>query len=1314
MELRSKSVRGGAYLTVREGFGMLLRFGGIFVVTKLLGPSEFGIYAGALAIVNFLAVVAQMGVEIELIRGDEEPTDREYDAAFTLLCMASAAALILGLGGVAGAWSAGAVSGRTAAVFAVLACSLPINILWAPAQGKIERAFGFRQMAVIELVGDILLYGVSVGLALADLGVWAPVIGVFAWQTWLLLGSYALAHLRPRLRWDRTELLRFVRFGRGYTLSIAADRSRDLINPLVVGQIAGATAVGQLAFALRIVELVGFVFRASWRLAHAALNRVKHDLTKFRYGFEEGIVLHLLAIGPIMIAATWLLPWVISTFGFGDYEEATSVFPWLAVGTFTVGFRQMLATALYAFGRNGAITVSNGLRVAIQAGVCALTVDRFGIKAFGIGEIAGIAALVVLDWALRQELTYNYSRAIPWLLAFLPPLCAPALPAPWRPLTFASVVVVLAMPAPRRQLQGYLDLARGRRPADLPADLAGDGAEPEPVGLDTVPVTVTVAASRALVSAGEPRNGSNGSHVPAGGGPEWVDPPAGGPDRKRPAAILDDADRRRGRSSGAASRPVHGLYQPEGLQLPATKAPAPSSRKSRRREGGRDIVFVAWTARPARVHEIAEAVGAEAKILPASSRTKLTVPFRYLRQSFQTFFFLMRRRPDVVMVVNPPVVAAAVVTFYSRFSRARVVLDSHPGGFGAQGDKASARFQWLHRWSVRRAAAVMVTTREWVQTVNSWGGRAIMVHEPPPAFHVPPPEPRPTLGRVLYVTIFAPDEPLQEVIDAARALPDVEFQITGDPRRCPAQIRERVPDNVVFVGYLRGDDYVRALVEADVVLALTTEPTSVMRAAYEAVYAYRPLLVSDWPALRETFPLAVPVHNDGQSIAEAVVDTLNDYDAQVQLLQEARRLQEQRWADQLDDLRSVVLSPESGLSSKKRRHVGPRWPWLRRRGWIVLLTAGAVTAGTFLGNQDKSTTYTAEAFLFVPSGANAAGPGDAFAANRLALTYVSSIPHDAAVLRHVADAVGETDTDEVDDDLGVATTGDNAVMRITYSSEDEAKALAAVRAATEVITGSNGFGTASIPPGAVIPLNLPPDTSESSGGLLTPEVGLVLGLALGFLLAAVRERGDARVDTTEQLVGLVSTPVSDARANGPSPALVRRWVANYTGPLVRIGLLAAPPNSMRASAWTADWLASAYPEIFPAVGSTFSSRVVQVDPYVEPKAKPSSRRAASRDPIDVELIAAGTAVGGENGESAALEAHLCVLVVPAGSRARHVTRSVRTLRQLGIECTWSVLVPGARGRRRLVPSLPVFARAASTRGRSIDEDLEVEGLRVPE
>ena len=50
-----------------------------------------------------------------------------------------------------------------------------------------------------------------------------------------------------------------------------------------------------------------------------------------------------------------------------------------------------------------------------------------------------------------------------------------------------------------------------------------------------------------------------------------------------------------------------------------------------------------------------------------------------------------------------------------------------------------------------------------------------------------------------------------------------------------------------------GGDYVAAIERADLVVSLTEEPTSVMRSGCEAVWAQRPLLVSDSPATREAF-----------------------------------------------------------------------------------------------------------------------------------------------------------------------------------------------------------------------------------------------------------------------------------------------------------------------------------------------------------------------------------------------------------------------------------------------------------------------------
>ena len=284
----------------------------------------------------------------------------------------------------------------------------------------------------------------------------------------------------------------------------------------------------------------------------------------------------------------------------------------------------------------------------------------------------------------------------------------------------------------------------------------------------------------------------------------------------------------------------------------------------------RPICFLAWGAVAGRSEEIAGAIGGEARcFFPLGSSRRPPVLVRYVLSAIGTVAYLLRRRPRVVVVTNPPIFAALIAYGCARVIGASVVMDSHPGGFGVQGDRVAARLQRLHRWMVGRVALVMVTDETWSEKVRSWGGTATVVHEAPADWDCPAPE-RHQRPRVLAVGRFAADEPIAAVLEAARRLPECDFALTGAVASCPTKLRESVPDNVTLVGFLDPAQYRAAVADTDVVLTLTTEPTSVMRAAYEAVYARRPVVVSDWPVARALFPHAVPTVNDEGAIARAI------------------------------------------------------------------------------------------------------------------------------------------------------------------------------------------------------------------------------------------------------------------------------------------------------------------------------------------------------------------------------------------------------------------------------------------------------------
>lgn len=315
------------------------------------------------------------------------------------------------------------------------------------------------------------------------------------------------------------------------------------------------------------------------------------------------------------------------------------------------------------------------------------------------------------------------------------------------------------------------------------------------------------------------------------------------------------------------------------------------------------VGFLAWTPAPGRAEEIAAALGGVAFCsYPAALRRRRFLFLRYAVSACSTVVFLARRRPRAVIVTNPPIWPAILTYAYARLTGRPMMLDSHPSAFGAKASRMGRLTKPLHAWLSRRCNGTLVTTSSWVDVVDAWGGHGVIAHEPPTNWPKNACEAGTDVRahpRVLFVCVFGPDEPVDAVLDAARLLPEVQFDITGDIARRGSELLGAAPDNVRWLGYLGPDAYRSALASADVVLALTTEPTSVLRAAYEAVYAERPLVVSDWPVLRDLFPYAVHVSNTALGIAAGVhagVRQLSDLAAVAPV---ASALQHRRWQSQL-------------------------------------------------------------------------------------------------------------------------------------------------------------------------------------------------------------------------------------------------------------------------------------------------------------------------------------------------------------------------------------------------------------------------------
>jgi glycosyltransferase involved in cell wall biosynthesis len=320
------------------------------------------------------------------------------------------------------------------------------------------------------------------------------------------------------------------------------------------------------------------------------------------------------------------------------------------------------------------------------------------------------------------------------------------------------------------------------------------------------------------------------------------------------------------------------------------------------------IACIAWVREDSRSSSIAHALGGEARTFyDLGLHAKPLVPLRYLLSAARTLAYLVRRRPRAVMVQAPPVPAVAIVWAWSRLARVPLLIDSHPASFGTEEARIDQVMRPLLAWLVPRAAGCIVTTPRLGEEISAWGGRPIVVHEAPMPWgeqmraRACSPE-----RRVLFVCTFAPDEPVMQTLEAAARMPDATFALTGDHRRLREAARRAAPENVEWIGYLTGADYVAALERADVIMSLSCRPESVARSAHEGVDALRPMVISGGPHMRDLFPYAVIVENEPESIAAGVAEALRRCEELSDKAIEARSVQHRRWREQLADIHAAL------------------------------------------------------------------------------------------------------------------------------------------------------------------------------------------------------------------------------------------------------------------------------------------------------------------------------------------------------------------------------------------------------------------------
>jgi len=223
-------------------------------LARLLVPSDFGLFAAGLLMINYLDRVKDLGIGAGLIYRREEWSRL---ASTGLPISLVSAGVLAGLAYLSAPLAASVFHEPAVAdLVRVLSVALFISGLAVVPESKLRRELDFRRRLLPEGVAAIVKGGVAIGLAMDGAGFWALVWGQLAGTAVQSLLYWRLAGWRPTWGWNPDDARALLRYGLPSALVGILAVLHENLDYIIVGHRLDAEQLGYYVMGFRIPELV--------------------------------------------------------------------------------------------------------------------------------------------------------------------------------------------------------------------------------------------------------------------------------------------------------------------------------------------------------------------------------------------------------------------------------------------------------------------------------------------------------------------------------------------------------------------------------------------------------------------------------------------------------------------------------------------------------------------------------------------------------------------------------------------------------------------------------------------------------------------------------------------------------------------------------------------------------------------------------------------------------------------------------------------------------------------------------------------------
>jgi O-antigen/teichoic acid export membrane protein len=369
--------RGAAWGVIANVGSQLLRFGGSWLLTRLLFPEAFGLMAIVNTLIVGLHLFSDIGVGPSIVQNARGADPAFLNTAWTVQVLRGSLLWVIAC---ALAFPAAAFyeQDALAPLMMVVGVTALLDGLNSTRRHSAYRSVDLARASMIELGSQVVGVVAMVAWALVDRSVWALVAGGVANSAAMLVLSYtALSGLRNRFHWDRTALHAMLRFGRWVFLSTVLTFLVMQSDKLVFGKLVPIAMLGVYGIGANIATMPSlFLGRLGSTFFFPVYSRVHNAGDDLREAF-------LRIRRPWLVVTGWVLAGLagggqaaIDLLYLPAYSEAGWMTQLLALGTW---FSVLEIT-------NGSVLLARG--------------SPKWIAAASTGKLAGMLLLIPLGFSL--------------------------------------------------------------------------------------------------------------------------------------------------------------------------------------------------------------------------------------------------------------------------------------------------------------------------------------------------------------------------------------------------------------------------------------------------------------------------------------------------------------------------------------------------------------------------------------------------------------------------------------------------------------------------------------------------------------------------------------------------------------------------------------------------------------------------------------------------------------------------------------------------------------------------------------------------